>query len=550
MTQFLLRHLRLRPDHSHDESGIAMIIAITVVLLMTIIPLAIVQGAIAQLPLSRHDQDHESALAAAEAGVDDYMNRLAQNNNYWTYNAANPPTPANPAFTGWVTVPGFNANSECFRYRPDSTQTAVSGVVFLTSSGKRLTNPTGGCSSPGVVRTVSLSLRRQGFLDYLWLTDYEITDPALNPTADASACTFHAWEWNAGSSKYGPSDTSSCKAVSWSNLSILHGPVHSNDGLYVCGNPTFDGRVDTYYNSTRTTPIAPAPKFAGPGVVMNSCPAGAPLAPNFVSPDPSSGSLLAFPPANTSIRTQADSTLGGTGCLYTGPTTITLLANGTMNVVSPKSISTIARCRPTSSPLSLPQNGVVYVQNVPSSVGDPNHSACAGVTCIGDVNISGTLSGQLTVASQDDIDITGNLLYNNPTGTDVLGLIADNDVAVVHATGADVTDDLTIDAAIMSLNHSFYVQFWDTGGNTACSGTHPCAIPGAHSLNINGVIAQKFRGPVGTFNSTTGLLASGYNKNYAYDSRLKYLSPPYFLSPTQSAWLRISYAEIPPKQVP
>ena len=37
---------------------------------------------------------------------------------------------------------------------------------------------------------------------------------------------------------------------------------------------------------------------------------------------------------------------------------------------------------------------------------------------------------------------------------------------------------------------------------------------------------------------------SGYNKNYTYDTRLKYLSPPYFLSPTQSAWIRISYAEV------
>jgi len=43
---------------------------------------------------------------------------------------------------------------------------------------------------------------------------------------------------------------------------------------------------------------------------------------------------------------------------------------------------------------------------------------------------------------------------------DVLGLVADNDVAVAHANGADATDDLTIDAAIMSLNHLFYVQNW------------------------------------------------------------------------------------------
>ena len=109
-----------------------------------------------------------------------------------------------------------------------------------------------------------------------------------------------------------------------------------------------------------------------------------------------------------------------------------------------------------------------------------------------------------------------------------------------------------IDAAIMSLNHSFYVQNWSTGGNTSCTVAHPCAVAGAHSLNINGVITQKFRGPVGTFNGSTTppTLTTGYNKNYAYDTRLKYLSPPYFLSPTQSAWIRISYAEIAPKQTP
>ena len=33
------------------------------------------------------------------------------------------------------------------------------------------------------------------------------------------------------------------------------------------------------------------------------------------------------------------------------------------------------------------------------------------------------------------------------------------------------------------------------------------------------------------------MLVAGYNKNYSYDTRLKYLSPPYFLSPTQSAWI-------------
>jgi hypothetical protein len=200
--------------------------------------------------------------------------------------------------------------------------------------------------------------------------------------------------------------------------------------------------------------------------------------------------------------------------------------------------------------MSLPANGVIYVQNVPSG-SDPNRSACSGSTCIGDVNVSGVLNGQLTIAAQDDINITGNLTYNQyPGGDDVLGLVADNDVAVVHASGADVTNDLTIDAAIMSLNHSFYVQNWASGSNAACSVANPCAVPGVHSLIINGVVTQEFRGPVGTFNSSTGVMQSGYNKAYSYDTRLKYLSPPYFLSPTQSAWMRLSYAEVAPNPAP
>jgi hypothetical protein len=395
---------------------------------------------------------------------------------------------------------------------------------------------------------VSIGLRRQGFLDYLWLTDYEMTDPVLSG-APATACTFHSWEWNAAANKYGPSDVNNCNVIFWSTLSVLNGPVHSNDGLYICGDPVFKGPTDTYYNSATSNNVTRSKQFGGTGATLN--PLGCSNSPTFAvhTTDPQAGSILAFPPANTTIRAQADGVQGGTGCLYTGPTTITLLASGKMNVTSPNSLSTNSGCAPGTN-LSLPVNGVIYVQNVPSGA-DPNHSTCPGSSCNGDVNISGTLNGQLTVASQDDIDITGNLVYHQyPTGTDVLGLVADNDVAVVHASGADVTDDLTIDAAIMSLNHSFYVQNWDSGSNTVCSGAHPCAVAGVHSLNISGVITQKFRGPVGTFNSGNGTLATGYNKNYSYDSRLKYLSPPFFLSPTQSAWLRISYAEIAPKQVP
>src|SRR5581483_4992263 len=238
------------------------------------------------------------------------------------------------------------------------------------------------------------------------------------------------------------------------------------------------------------------------------------------------------------------------GCLYTGLTTIALkyVGNtGYMDVTSPATKKTKAGCGPGTN-LALPANGVIYVQGVPTSKSDPNYSSCFGSGCVGDVNLSngatangytGGLAGQLTIAADDDIVITGNVTYHQyPTGNDVLGLIANNDVAVYHpvSNGNNGSGSITnprIDAAILSLNHSFYVQNWSTGSPLG-------------NLTVNGVIAQKFRGPVGTFGGSGNTIQTGYNKNYNYDTRLKYLTPPYFLNPLQSAWDRTSFSELKP----
>ena len=509
-----------------------MIIVMTVVMLLTFIPLAIFTQAIQQLPLACHDQDHESALAAAEAGVDDYVNRLNQNQNYWTYSATNPPPDGNQAFTKWVAVPGPSDNNESFRYRSDTTSTSINGTIYLTSSGM----------SRNVIRTVKVGIRREGFLDFLYMTDYEIVDPALS--GDPSSCQLHAWEYNSGTRSYGP-DTSNCTIVYWTDSSALNGPVHTNDGLYVCGAPQFNGDTDTYYNSPTSQSVSGSTRFGGPGVTLN--PLGCTNSAFFNrNNDPASGADLKFPPANTAIRNQADGSLGGTGCLYTGPTTITLHNSGSvgqMDVTSPLTKVTNTGCGPGTN-LSLPPNGVIYVQTVPASGSDPNHGTCSGSGCNGDANVLGTLAGQLTIVAQNDIIIKGNLVYHTyPGGTDVLGLIANNDVDVYHPVNSSGVNqsgsitDPTIDAAILALGHSFYVQNWTKGAPLG-------------NLTVNGVITQEFRGAVGTFSGTPPVIQTGYNKNYTYDTRLKYLSPPYFLSPQQSAWQRISYSELMPTATP
>ncbi len=82
---------------------------------------------------------------------------------------------------------------------------------------------------------------------------------------------------------------------------------------------------------------------------------------------------------------------------------------------------------------------------------------------------------------------------------------------------------ITIDAAILSLNHSFITDNYFCGQNLG-------------TLTVRGAIVQKFRGPVGRG-------SSGYIKNYSYDTRFRYRSPPKFLDPVQAAWRIQTYNE-------
>jgi len=122
----------------------------------------------------------------------------------------------------------------------------------------------------------------------------------------------------------------------------------------------------------------------------------------------------------------------------------------------------------------------------------------------------------------------------------VMGLIADNYVRVAHpvSSGANVTTgtgrrtmpSVRIDAAILSLQHSFIVDNYNQGAKLG-------------TLTVNGAIAQKFRGPVGTS------APSGYEKNYNYDDRLRFRTPPYFLDPVASSWnLNRTNEQVPPAQ--
>jgi hypothetical protein len=123
----------------------------------------------------------------------------------------------------------------------------------------------------------------------------------------------------------------------------------------------------------------------------------------------------------------------------------------------------------------------------------------------------------------------------------MLGLIANNFVRVYHpvkncsndsTSGSGLLGNLEVDAAILSLNHSWAVDNYGCGSSLG-------------TLTVKGAIAQKFRGTVGTSNGATG-----YLKNYQYDDRLVFRSPPSFLDPVQASWRTARYNEqLPPSKL-
>ncbi|MDF2739687.1 MAG: hypothetical protein K0S88_1054, partial [Actinomycetia bacterium] len=90
----------------NGQQGVAMITVMMIVVVLSLLMVASLNYAMQGEPPSRRDQDWNAALAAAQAGVDDYLYRLQQDDEYIQYSATNPPTPANVAFTGWHNIPG------------------------------------------------------------------------------------------------------------------------------------------------------------------------------------------------------------------------------------------------------------------------------------------------------------------------------------------------------------------------------------------------------------------------------------------------------------
>jgi len=393
------------------------------------------------------------------------------------------------------------------------------------------------------------TFKPKSFLEYVYFTQLETSDPVTygNPELIAAAnrqCSKTIAEnryttqlKNASGqslNRQGKVATSSneyvyCDTISFVGRDNIKGPMHTNDAFVICENPTL-GR-----NSQDPVEVG-YPKSPGWFSTSSISTSGSNCngsSSNFKGAFEWNSPPLVPPATNGELEKAAQPEFH-----YTGEVKI-CLQGSTMKVGPGKS------CDGSIYSGALPANGVIYDSNSTGCTGEytPTNVSYESTTVspCGNLIIEGSYAKPLTIASANDIVIMNNLLKSNEEA--MLGLVANNFIRVYHPVkitktsktenGVTVIEEscssssenltgsisnLKIEAALLAINHSFIVDNYKCG-------------PQLGTLNVKGAIAQKYRGAVGTTNST------GYIKNYEYDDKFRTNEPPEFTAPEKTAWV-------------
>lgn len=520
--------------------------------------------------------------------------------------------------------------------------------------------------------SIVTEFRRAGFLDYVYFTDHEAMDPNL---INAGQQSFLSWIYSFFSP---PGDTvSKCndyyrRALDGStpgrealesggwvcendrpiyNGEQIKGPFHTNDSSLVestsgssaplFGNANMGDRVEIYdsgqtgnacssgnHNGGCACPFRTSKKAFDTNISTGrTCSNTARMNTGVQLVTGPDAGYIDMPSGNSELKIWAG-LAAPNGSLYRGKTTITLRSDGKYDVVNPYV---------TATGVAYPSSGVIYVQNdgSPSCDSNPdadyNSASLPGGMSPGCalVEVKGTYNQSLTIGSEADIVVTGNIQRSSGTSA-LLGMVANNYVRVRHypKSSGDQTNymkkctyqftnllDLfglwglsdfgsclhvgfslgnafnllaqafsggvgytceresspvygtpvtNIQAAVLALRHSFTVdgsQCGDQVGDSSGSAT------AANTLVFSGAMTQNWRGALtdqdwsAVFDPTCnwindnsgsffGIILGGifsylgwcgnhhgYRfKDVSYDYLLRALSPPHFLTPTESAW--------------
>jgi hypothetical protein len=496
-----------RPVRAQD--GFTMIFALVVLLITSLLTAAVFATVNGDASLTRGDLDGKRAYSAAQAAVQTYLYNLninSTNSQWWETcahdmsngNGTQAPVPGSSTGTTYaytpVLMPGF---STCSAADPvGSLIDPVTGTLRIKFTGYAGT----------AQKSIVASFKTVSPLSYLWYTVHETVDTVIG----GSTCSNFYYAT--------PGPSSSCY-IYWFPGDQMNGPLYTQDQLLIgAGTPgPIFGRTakDTIVSETPTASVCAAvngcqnAQFKGQAIPNPSQQVPLPTDNSNLLPDATqNGTVL----TGTTTLTVSGTTASGSNC----PTTSSSCTPVSINLVTSPIIydASGSGCTSTYTP-----DNVNY-----SQVGGTGTYANSFYGPCGDIYISGSYSTPLTIAAGNNVIVTGNLTNSTDSnltgssalsGSATLGLVANQYVRVQHDCSGN--PNVTIDAAILTLAHSFFVDNYDCGGAYG-------------KLTVHGAIAQYFRGIVGTSGP------SGYLKNYNYDNRLGLILPPYLFDLQNTQW--------------
>jgi hypothetical protein len=552
----------MRVNRDTNEGGFTMIMTVIGLSLIAMLVLVAVTAVNGDSHLTAHDLRQKQAYEAAKAGIDDYAYHLHANNSYWT-SCASVAAPSAVNLEGSTanrrSVPGNTGAQYAIELLPSTSQTKYTqcNTEHPTESMLQSLDPLKGTfriRSTGfdgdVQRSIVATFKPASFLDYVYFTQRETSDPVTYYYYDEATAkgAYEQCSKTIAEGRYSATIPNSggryCDTISFVSGDFINGPMHTNDAFVICESPTLGG------SAADPIEVSGPPKgwFSTNDKSLHSGSNCSGSEKNFKGTLTANSAVLTPPPTNGELQTIAEPQFR-----YKGQTRI-CLSGESMTVMTLTASGTCAAPKSVLYSGSIPANGVVYDESgeCPSAYTpfDVSYAITEPPSECGNVYLEGSYTGQLTIAAANDIVITGNVCLescsNEPPmdGEGVLGLVANNFVRIYHPepyhvekkekegkvveektvyeckNGTGSLQNVTIHAAILAIAHSFIVDNYKCGAKLG-------------TLKVNGAIAQKYRGAVGT----GGGSGTGYLKSYNYDSRLRYIEPPSFIEPEKTAWV-------------
>jgi hypothetical protein len=433
------------------EEGQAMMLVVFLVAMVTVLAVSLIDIVTSETTRSAHSEFSNASFQAAEAGIDDYTAKLLDDHLYYLHYVHDAESTRHPASGSDVAAgnPWTGGLTWTYPNGRDNWVQLPNGYEY----NLQITGPTSTVQTVDIVatgrktgsatdeRSVETLIRPSSVADYQMLADADIS--------------------------YGSTATTYGKIYSSGDVNH-QGTAYANvyaEGR-VSGGPCSPGDCNVYDSAT-TPGIRTQIKTP---VNFN----------NFLT--------------SLSDIKRASQIVGTGGGVYLNSVTsdawkLVFASNGTFTAqtCTKTSGNDVAKTAPTcgsATTYNVPTNGAIYVEQ--SAV------------------VSGQVNGRVTVASNNNIVIGGDISYVQ-SGDDVLGLVAKNNMIVAYYTS---TGTLNWRAATIAQSGQ-WTDYCGYGGS-GC-GSHG-------TMNFTGSTATKNGGSMSMFTT----------RNYNYDSSLLYLQPPWF----------------------